>query len=139
MAKYAKSFLRYKIFSQIGDQRKPKKLNTNYIFQKVQELARGRGDWHVSFLHTYYSESLSFFSCLMQQLRFQARFFLAIADLLPIAEVFLEECDSNPLRVAKTPKTMKGKYIANSLSDALLESIISDNIAICNPQTTKRC
>jgi len=52
---------------------------------------------------------------------------------LPKAEADLEEVASNPLRVAKIPKHMKGKYIVNSLSDAFLDPIISDSTATYNP------
>jgi hypothetical protein len=52
---------------------------------------------------------------------------------LPKAEEDFEEFVNNPLRVAKTPKHMKGKYIVKSLSDAFLDPIISDNTATYNP------
>jgi hypothetical protein len=45
-----------------------------------------------------------------------------------MAEVALPECGSSPRREAKTPRPMKGKYIINSLSDALPDPISSDNI-----------
>jgi hypothetical protein len=68
------------------------------------------------------------------QLCFSLNFLkFAIAGLLPKAEADLEEVASNPLRVAKIPKHMKGKYIVNSLSDAFLDPIISDSTTTCNP------
>lgn len=49
-----------------------------------------------------------------------------------MAEVVLPECGSSPRRKAKTPRPMKGKYIINSLSDALPDPISSDNIVAWN-------
>jgi len=49
-----------------------------------------------------------------------------------MAEVALPECGSSPRREAKTPRPMKGKYIINSLSDALPDPISSDNIEAWN-------
>lgn len=67
---------------------------------------------------------------------FQALFFLINAGLFPRAEVDLDEHVSKPRSRARAPKPMKEAYSVNSLSDALFEFIISDNIATCNPQTT---
>lgn len=58
----------------------------------------------------------------------QALFFLANEDLLPSADVVLAEWGSSPRIVAKTPSPMKGKYIINSLSDALPDHTSSDKM-----------
>lgn len=56
----------------------------------------------------YNDAPLSILSCLIQSSHFQARFFLANADLLPRAEDDLDEHVSNPRSKARTPKPRKG-------------------------------
>lgn len=67
----------------------------------------------------------------------QTLFFLPNRGLLPIVEVVLPERGIRPRRIAKTPKPKKGKYIINSLSDALWDPISSDNIVTWNSDEHK--
>lgn len=49
----------------------------------------------------------------------QAFFFLPNVGLLPILELVVLDGGSSPRSTAKTPNPRKGKYIYNSLSEAL--------------------
>lgn len=106
------------------------KLNTKMYPKNV---VRGR---NICMLHPFTPTTrilFPFSQKLIQKQLLQARFFLASADLFPKAEPVLEEFDSKPLRVAKIPKHMKGKYIVKSFSEAFFDPVNSDNTATCIP------